>query len=103
VDERTAIVREIHVYGPLVPVGEPSRDRAQHRGFGRWLMSEAERIAVEELDARRMLVISGVEARNCFRKLGYELIRGPSMWLRASPDTNNLYSHGNILMGILCW
>ncbi len=76
VDERTAIVREIHVYGPLVPVGEPPGDRAQHRGFGRWLMSEAERIAVEELDARRMLVISGVGARNYFRKLGYELIGG---------------------------
>lgn len=75
-DERTAVVREIHVYGPLVPVGEPPRDRARHRGFGRWLMSEAERIAVEELDARGILVISGVGARNYFRKLGYELIGG---------------------------
>lgn len=75
VDERTAIVREIHVYGPLVPFGEEPKNRAQHRGFGRVLMAEAERIANEELDVRRILVISGVGARNYFRRLGYERLR----------------------------
>ncbi len=76
VDERTSIIREIHVYGPLVPVGERPNEGAQHRGFGKWLMEEAERIAVEEFDSKKMLVISGVGARNYFRKLGYERLKG---------------------------
>ncbi len=56
--------------------GSPLETGPGTGGFGRWLMSEAERIAVEELDARGILVISGVGARNYFRKLGYELIGG---------------------------
>lgn len=71
VDSSTAIIREIHVYGLQVPVGEEPRGEAQHRGFGKTLLREAERIASEEFDKRKILVISGVGARQYFRKLGY--------------------------------
>lgn len=75
-DSSTAIVREVHVYGLQVPVGEKPGDQAQHRGFGKALMKEAERIAFEEFDRKKMLVISGVGAREYFRKLGYRRLKG---------------------------
>jgi len=71
VDSRTAIVRELHVYGPQVPVGEKPLFEWQHRGWGRKLMIEAERIAQEEFDVKKILVISGIGAREYYRKLGY--------------------------------
>ncbi len=70
---RVAIVRELHVYGPMVPLGRrPERVMEwQHRGWGRRLMAEAERIAREEYNARKMLVLSGVGVREYYRRLGY--------------------------------
>lgn len=70
-EKRTAVVRELHVYGPEVPVGCGDELAWQHRGLGRRLMGEAERIALEELDVERVVVISGVGARPYFYSLGY--------------------------------
>ncbi|WP_297418776.1 tRNA uridine(34) 5-carboxymethylaminomethyl modification radical SAM/GNAT enzyme Elp3 [Thermococcus sp.] len=67
----SAIVRELHVYGPLVPIGGKPKYEWQHRGYGRELLMGAERIAREEFDVRKMLVISGVGVRNYYRKFGY--------------------------------
>jgi len=67
----SAIVRELHVYGPLVPIGGKPKHEWQHRGYGRELLAEAERIAREEFDVRKMLVISGVGVRDYYRKFGY--------------------------------
>jgi len=66
----TAIIRELHVYGNLVPVGEKSELAWQHRGIGATLMAEAERKA-EEQGARKIAVMSAVGTRNYYRKLGY--------------------------------
>ncbi len=73
-----AIVREVKVFGKEVPVGSKDNEAWQHRGFGRKLMDEAERIAREEWGVSRMVVISGVGVRNYYRKLGYERL-GPYM------------------------
>jgi len=70
IDGRTAIIRELHVYGPETPVGHRGL-WFQHVGWGRRLMEEAEEIALNEYGARKMLVISGVGAREYYRKLGY--------------------------------
>ncbi len=70
---KTAIIRELHVYGPLVPVGQKAI-RAfewQHRGWGRKLMEEAERIARNEFGSKKILVLSGIGVRNYYRRLGY--------------------------------
>lgn len=76
VDERTVFVRELHVYGPEVPVGRKAGKVAvQHKGYGRKLMEEAEKIAAEELDAKKVLVTSGVGVRAYYRKLGYRRYR----------------------------
>jgi elongator complex protein 3 len=66
---RTALVRELHIYGPEVPVGERGL-WWQHVGLGRALMGRAEE-AAREFSASRVAVISGVGARPYFRRLGY--------------------------------
>jgi len=78
VTERSAIVRELHVYGKSLQLGRRDRGGIQHMGLGRSLMGEAEKIAGEELDADRMLVISAVGTREYYRRLGYSL-EGPYM------------------------
>lgn len=82
--EGAALVRELHVYGKMVPVGEMAQEAAalQHRSFGSKLLREAERIAAEELDARKIVVISGVGVRKYYYKHGY-VRDGPyvSKWL----------------------
>uniref|UniRef100_A0A0K0FKJ9 Elongator complex protein 3 n=1 Tax=Strongyloides venezuelensis TaxID=75913 RepID=A0A0K0FKJ9_STRVS len=73
-----SIVRELHVYGSVVPVSSKDPTKFQHQGFGTLLMEEAERIAREEHLSKKLAVISGVGTRNYYRKLGYEL-DGPYM------------------------
>ncbi len=69
-----ALIRELHTYGALVPIAEQSTDAPQHRGLGRRLMAEAERIATAESGCQRLAVIAGVGVREYYRKLGYELM-----------------------------
>ncbi|MEM0443306.1 MAG: tRNA uridine(34) 5-carboxymethylaminomethyl modification radical SAM/GNAT enzyme Elp3 [Candidatus Caldarchaeum sp.] len=77
--ENAGLVRELHVYGLMRPVGlEPGEGTSQHRGFGRLLMTEVEKIVFEEKGLERVVVISGVGVRNYYRRLGYEL-DGPYM------------------------
>uniref|UniRef100_A0A8C3AN91 Elongator complex protein 3 n=1 Tax=Cyclopterus lumpus TaxID=8103 RepID=A0A8C3AN91_CYCLU len=73
-----SIVRELHVYGSVVPVSSRDPSKFQHQGFGMMLMEEAERIARDEHGSSRLAVISGVGTRNYYRKMGYEL-EGPYM------------------------
>uniref|UniRef100_A0A8C0PHF3 Elongator complex protein 3 n=1 Tax=Canis lupus familiaris TaxID=9615 RepID=A0A8C0PHF3_CANLF len=73
-----SIVRELHVYGSVVPVSSRDPTKFQHQGFGMLLMEEAERIAREEHGSGRIAVISGVGTRNYYRKIGYRL-QGPYM------------------------
>jgi elongator complex protein 3 len=74
----TCVVRELHVYGKSLKLGERDRYSVQHLGLGKNLISEAERISREEFDAKKMLVISAVGTREYYRKLGYS-IDGPYM------------------------
>ncbi|KAI8052545.1 elongator complex protein 3 [Syncephalis plumigaleata] len=76
--EQCSIVRELHVYGSVVPVHSRDPTKFQHQGFGTLLMEEAERIAREEHGSVKLAIISGVGTRHYYRKLGYEL-DGPYM------------------------
>jgi len=71
VKDNTAIVREIHVYGQSISVGEKAKgDVSQHKGLGKMLMHMAEDISRKE-KSKKILVISGVGVREYYRKLGY--------------------------------
>jgi elongator complex protein 3 len=68
------MVRELHVFGSQVPLGEQDEKAAQHKGLGSMLLEEAERISREEFGARKIAIISGVGARDYFRtEFGYRL------------------------------
>ncbi len=81
ITKSTALVREIHVYGlekSLSGNGAQFIKSYQHKGYGKKLLEEAERIAKEEFGADKVVVISGVGAREYFRKFGYRS-NGPYM------------------------
>jgi len=67
----SAIVRELHVYGPLVPVGKHSARAWQHKGYGAILLSEAERVAREDYDLKKLLVISALGTKQYYMRFGY--------------------------------
>ena len=71
----TMIVREVRVVGEIVPTDfKPYRKtQIQHRGFGKNLIENAEKIAREDFDATKLSVISGIGARDWFYDLGYTL------------------------------
>ncbi len=66
-----AVIREVHVYGQAVKIGEKGED-SQHIGLGKLLIKEAEKI-VKENKINELSIISGVGVREYYRKLGYYL------------------------------
>jgi elongator complex protein 3 len=67
----SAIVRELHIYGPLVPVGKHLAHAWQHKGYGSILLSEAERVAREDYDLKKLLVISALGTKQYYMRFGY--------------------------------
>jgi len=68
-----SMVRELHVYGSVVPIHSRDPKKFQHQGYGTMLMEEAARIAYEEHGSHKLAVISGVGTRHYYAKLGYHL------------------------------
>ena len=87
---KKAMIREIHVYGQSLKLGQKrdasqhsglqgnaislheNAEQVQHRGFGKWLMNEAEAI-VKKQKINEISVISGIGVREYYQKLGYSL------------------------------
>jgi elongator complex protein 3 len=66
-----AIIRELHVFGPTVPVGDRLAGAFQHKGYGSKLLAESERISREEYDRNKMLVISALGTKGYYSRFGY--------------------------------
>jgi len=67
-----ALIRELHIYGPEVPLSQQAPTAAQHKGLGKALLREAERIAGEEFHMERMVVLSGIGAKEYYHsEFGY--------------------------------
>lgn len=90
---KSAIIRELHVYGPLVTIGNKllyeniktlqktkgipdAHLYYQHKGLGKRLINEAERICKEEYHLNALSIISAVGTREYYKKFGY-IINGP--------------------------
>lgn len=67
-----ALVRELHIYGQSLPLGEMEEGAAQHAGLGARLMAKAESLA-KERGYRRMSVIASLGTRAYYQRQGYEL------------------------------
>ncbi|MEP7358604.1 MAG: GNAT family N-acetyltransferase, partial [Anaerolineales bacterium] len=66
-----AIIREVHVYGPVVRLGDSAEGEAQHLGLGTALIQEAEQMA-RAAGFGRLAVISAIGTREYYRKQGFE-------------------------------
>jgi elongator complex protein 3 len=65
-----AMIREVHVYGQSLHLGQNSGGRAQHRGLGRALVDHAAALAADA-GYSRLSVISAVGTRVYYRRLGF--------------------------------
>lgn len=70
ITEKTGLIRELHVYGEMTPVGEEAQDW-QHQGWGEQLLQEAEKTAREQYDMERMIVMSALGTKQYYGRLGY--------------------------------
>ena len=67
----SALIRELHVYGEAIPLGQSGGAAAQHRGLGRRLLGEAKRRA-RAARVPDLAVISAVGTRAYYRRNGFE-------------------------------
>ena len=72
--KKTALIRELHVYGSLQSLKQEQDQnvKVQHTGLGKQLLSLAEKIS-QVAWYGRLSVISGVWVREYYAKLGYKL------------------------------
>jgi elongator complex protein 3 len=66
-----AIIREVHVYGQAVNIGDSTPGRAQHLGLGTRLIEQAVGLAAAR-GYRHLAVISAIGTRDYYRKRGFE-------------------------------
>ncbi len=74
--KNSAIIREVHTYGKMTEINKKDRKSPQHIGLGKKLIAKAEEIAKAEFGLKKIAVISGIGAREYYRKLGYRLKDG---------------------------
>ncbi|MBR9692170.1 tRNA uridine(34) 5-carboxymethylaminomethyl modification radical SAM/GNAT enzyme Elp3 [Candidatus Woesearchaeota archaeon] len=75
ITEDSALIRELHVYGPATAIGK--KGKIQHKGIGKKLLKQAEDIA-KMYHKEKIIIISGIGVRDYYKKLKYRL-EGPYM------------------------
>ena len=65
-----ALLRELHVYGSLAPLGAHAAQHTQHRGLGQRLLARAADLA-REAGYKRLAVISAVGTRGYYEARGF--------------------------------
>ncbi len=68
--ESSAMIREVHVYGQAVSIGQRGPRAAQHSGLGRGLVERAASLA-RDCGFRDLAVVSAVGTREYYRGLGF--------------------------------
>jgi elongator complex protein 3 len=63
-------LRELHIYGESVPLNKAIESATQHKGLGKKLLTEAERLT-KKAGKNELLVLSGVGVKPYYEKLGY--------------------------------
>lgn len=70
--QNAAMIRELHVYGPALPLGDEADGEAQHLGLGARLLAQAEDLARAN-GYTKLAVISAIGTREYYRKRGFEV------------------------------
>jgi len=70
--QNAALIRELHVYSTVLNVGNNEEYSSQHKGYGKSLIKEAEKIALDN-HYHKIAIIAGTGVRNYYKKLGYNL------------------------------
>jgi elongator complex protein 3 len=70
--KNAAIIRELHVYGKAMEIGENDTSATQHKGLGEELLTLAEETTRKE-GVEKLAVISGIGVREYYRRKGYIL------------------------------
>jgi elongator complex protein 3 len=65
------MIRELHVYGNLSPVGTHGGANTQHKGIGRALVARAEKTTKHIFRLNNLSVIPGEGMREYYIKLGF--------------------------------
>lgn len=65
-----AIIREVHVYGQAVPVGDKKNEHSQHLGLGKKMIDRAKELA-KIAGYEKLAVISAIGTREYYQKLGF--------------------------------
>lgn len=96
---KTAMIRELHVYGRVKQVGIGVSNDTQHNGIGKNLLTIAEELSMR---ARydKIAIISGIGVRDYYRKRGYELV-GTYMMKTVPKFNNQLLLYISILLLLL--
>jgi len=66
------LIRELHTYGIQTAINKKAI-ATQHRGLGKKLIKEAEKIVRQETKFKKIAVIAGIGTRNYWRKNSYRL------------------------------
>jgi len=70
--QNCALIRELHVYGEVVPVGFSKENVSQHKGVGTKLLKMAEDCAYYKGNLQKVAVISGIGVKGFYEKYNYE-------------------------------
>ena len=65
------IIRELKILGRELAFGQRTKKGVQHKGYGKELINEAERICCEEFDKKYLFVLSGIGVKEYYKKLGF--------------------------------
>jgi elongator complex protein 3 len=68
----SSIIREVHVYGQSLAIGQTQTGLAQHLGLGTKLIAKAKEIS-QEFGYKKMSVISAIGTREYYIKKGFEI------------------------------
>lgn len=66
----SAIIREIHIYGPSIEIGESEEGKPQHLGLGKSLIEKAKEISTKNR-YKKLAVISSIGTREYYKNNGF--------------------------------
>jgi elongator complex protein 3 len=81
-----AMIREVHVYGPAVPIGEDSQGEAQHLGLGAQLVQKAKEMSLKA-GYTGIAVISAIGTREYYTRHGFAV---EGLYMEAGLETREL-------------